>query len=135
MNNGNNGDFGALFIIQFFYTQNEPPPPPHTHHHHHHPLSPKTNSTPLFGLKHHDSDPVRPVRLVSRSQQPGRPAPTECVRAPKASVANLPRLGRRSHAPASLRRTDRGGRSSGLATPSTSSSFSGVFRLSLTFHA
>ena len=32
MNNGNNGYFGALFIIHFFYTQNEPPPP-HTHTH------------------------------------------------------------------------------------------------------
>ena len=32
MNNRNNGYFGALFIIHFFYTQNQPPPPPtHTH--------------------------------------------------------------------------------------------------------
>ena len=91
MNNRNNGYFGALFIIHFFYTQNEPPPP-HTHTPPPPPPPPPQNElhTPVryptspFGLKHHDSDPVRPVRLVSRSQQPGRSAPTaECACAPR----------------------------------------------------
>ena len=148
MNNRNNGYFGALFIIHFFYTQNEPPPPP-THttttttttpKRTPHPCSvshiPVRSQTSRFG-----SGPSCPSRVPIPTARPIRPNSRVCMRAPKASAANLPRLGRRSHAPASLRRTDRGGRSSespppaGLAAPSTSSSFSGVFRLSLTFHA
>ena len=88
MNNRNNGYFGALFIIHFSTRKtNPPPPPPHTHTHttttENELHTPVRYPTSPFGLKHHDSDPVRPVRLVSPSQQPGRPAPTECACAPR----------------------------------------------------
>ena len=140
MNNRNNGYFGALFIIHFSTRKTNPPTTTthtHTHHHHRkrtpHPCSvshiPVRSQTSRFG-----SGPSCPSRVPIPTARPTRPNRV-CMRAPKASAANLPRLGRRSHAPASLRRTDRGGRSSGLATPSTSSSFSGVFRLPLAFHA
>ena len=96
MNNGNNGDFGALFIIQFFYTQNDPPP--HTHpttttttpnspKPSPHPCSvshiPVRSQTSRFG-----SGPSCPSRVPIPTARPIRPNSRVCMRAPKASAAS-----------------------------------------------